>query len=120
VPRALVGTWTSLDQGSAEAMYEIHDDGTYRRARVLMQARSSGTFSFSIGDVGTIRVAGTTLTVRPIRGVKSLSDPDSPSSGYKDRPLTDLEPEPYTFSVTADRMTLTDANGSVPYAREKS
>ena len=101
-------------------MYEIHEDGTYKRARILMQARSSGTFSFSIGDVGTIRVTGTTLTVRPVRGVKSLTDPDSPSSSYRDRPLTDLEPEPYTFSMSADRMTLTDANGSVAYAREKT
>ena len=92
LPRGLAGTWTCLDQGSAEAMYEIHEDGTYRRARVLMQSRSSGTFTFSIGDAGTVRVKGTTLTVAPSRGAKSLSDPDSPSSNYRDRPLTDLEP----------------------------
>ncbi len=120
LPRGLAGTWTSLDQGSAETMYEIHEDGTYRRARVLMQSRSSGTFTFSIGDAGTVRVKGTTLTVAPSRGAKSLSDPDSPPSNYRDRPLTDLEPEQYAFTLAGDRLTLTASRGTVVYQREKA
>lgn len=119
LPRGLAGTWTSLDQGSAEAMYELLDDGTYRRARVLMQSRASGTFSFTIGDVGTIRVSGATVTVTPSEGTTSLKDPDSPSSNYENRPLTDLTPERYTYSLSGDRLTLTDGNGAVSYQRER-
>jgi hypothetical protein len=120
LPRGLAGTWTGLDQASAETMYEIHEDGTYRRARVLMQSRSSGTFTFSIGDAGTVRVKGTTLTVAPSRGAKSLSEEDSPSSNYRDRPLTDLEPEQYAFRLAGDRLTLTASRGTVVYQREKA
>jgi len=47
VPTELVGTWQSVDQGSAEDL--IHADGSYLRAMLLMQQRPSGVFSFSVG-----------------------------------------------------------------------
>jgi hypothetical protein len=64
VPAALVGTWQSLDQGSAEDLIEIHADGSYLRAMVLMQQRPSGMFSYSIGTRGKVEVQGRTSCCR--------------------------------------------------------
>src|SRR3954467_9515962 len=48
LPAKLVGRWQSVDQGSAEDLIELHADGSYLRAMLLMQQRPSGVFSFSI------------------------------------------------------------------------
>jgi hypothetical protein len=117
-PRALVGDWRSLDQGSAEVLYSFYPDGTFERAMVLMQSRSSGTFSYSIGMTGTARVDGSRLILKPREGIKSMHDPDSASSSYQDRPLTDLTAETYTWSATEDEMSLDGTYGLVVYARE--
>jgi hypothetical protein len=114
VPAALVGTWQSLDQGSAEDLIEIHADGSYLRAMLLMQQRPSGVFSFSIGTKGHVEVQGTTLRVVPTEGTESLTDPDSPSGSYTDQP-TDLTPEVYQWSVSADSLFLGGEFGVVEF-----
>ena len=117
IPGELVGTWQSLDQGSAEVLYRFGPDGRFVRAQVMMQQRSSGTFEFSIGAKGVVQVRGSTLVVRPQSGVQSMHDPDSPSSSYDRRPLEDLSPETYTWSMQGDRLVLLGEYGAVPYER---
>jgi hypothetical protein len=114
VPAALVGTWRSLDQGSAEDLIEIHADGSYLRAMVLMQQRPSGIFSFSIGTEGNVEVQGTTLRVVPTEGTESLTDPDSPSDSYTNQP-TDLTPEVYQWSVSGGSLFLDGEFGVVEF-----
>ena len=67
VPAALVGTWQSLDQGSAEDLIEIHADGSYLRAMVLMQQRPSGMFSLLDRHQGERRGAGDDPAPAPTR-----------------------------------------------------
>jgi hypothetical protein len=114
VPAALVGTWQSVDQGSAEDLIEIHADGSYLRAMVLMQQRPSGMFSYTIGTTGNVEVDGTTLRVVPTEGTESLTDPDSPSDSYTDQP-TDLEPEEYQWSVSGSSLFLDGEFGVVEF-----
>ena len=114
VPAALVGTWQSVDQGSAEDLIEIHADGSYLRAMVLMQQRPSGMFSYTIGTKGNVEVDGTTLRVVPTEGTESLTDPDSPSDSYTDQP-TDLEPEEYQWSVSGSSLFLDGEFGVVEF-----
>ncbi len=115
IPRALEGTWQSLDQGSAEVLYTFSPDGRFVRAQVLMQSRTSGTFEFDIGTKGVVDVAGPTLTLTPESGVQTLHDPDSPSSSYDGRPLEDLSPETYTWSMQGDTLVLVGEFGTVAY-----
>jgi hypothetical protein len=112
VPAALVGTWQSVDQGSAEDLIEIHADGSYLRAMVLMQQRPSGIFSYTIATEGNVEVDGSTLRVVPTEGTESLTDPDSPSDSYTDQP-TDLEPEEYQWSVSGSSLFLDGEFGVV-------
>ena len=114
VPSELVGTWQSVDQGSAEDLVEIHADGSYLRAMVLMQQRPSGLFSYTIGTKGDVEVDGTTLRFVPTEGTESLTDPDSPSDSYTDRP-TDLEPEEYQWSVSGSSLFLDGEFGVVEF-----
>ena len=114
LPAALVGTWLSVDQGSAEDLIEIHADGSYVRAMVLMQQRPSGVFSYSIGTKGNVDVQGTTLRVVPTEGTESLTDPDAPSDSYTDQP-TDLTPEVYQWSVSGDSLFLDGKFGVVEF-----
>ncbi len=114
VPAALVGTWQSVDQGSAEDLIEVHADGSYLRAMVLMQQRPSGMFSFTIATRGNVEVNGTTLRVVPTEGTESLTDPDSPSGSYTDQP-TDLEPQEYQWSVSGSSLFLDGEFGVVEF-----
>ena len=111
-PEALVGTWISAS-GAAEIVYEFDADGSYRYVGVLMQARPSGTFSFTIAETGAASVAGAQLTLVPRSSTESLSDPDSPSASYKDRPR-ELEPDHLTWSLDAGRAVLTLDDGENP------
>ena len=114
VPAELVGTWQSVDQGSAEDLIEIHADGSYLRAMVLMQQRPSGLFSYTIGTKGDVEVDGSTLRLVPTEGTESLTDPDSPSDSYTDQP-TDLEPEEYQWSVSGSSLFLDGEFGVVEF-----
>jgi len=114
-PTELVGTWQSVDQGSAEDLIEIHADGSYRRAMLLMQQRPSGVFSFSIGTTGQVVVEGSTLRVVPTSGTESMSDPDAPSDSYTDRPLEDLTPNVYQWSVSGGSLWLDGQYGLVEF-----
>lgn len=114
VPAALVGTWHSVDQGSAEDLIEILADGSYVRAMVLMQQRPSGMFSYSIGTKGNVEVQDTTVRFVPREGAESLSDPDSPSDSYTDQP-TDLTPHVYQWSMSGGSLFLDGEFGMVEF-----
>jgi hypothetical protein len=114
VPAALVGTWQSLNQGSAEDLIEIHADGSYLRAMVLMQQRPSGMFSYAIGTKGNVDVQGNTLRLVPTEGTESLTDPDSPSDSYTDQP-TDLTPQVYQWSASSGSLFLDGEYGVVEF-----
>jgi hypothetical protein len=114
VPAALVGTWQSVDQGSAEDLIEIHADGSYLRAMVLMQQRPSGVFNYSIGTKGNVEVQGTSLRLVPTEGTESMTDPDSPSDSYTGRP-TDLTPEEYEWSASGGSIFLDGEFGVVEF-----
>jgi hypothetical protein len=117
VPRELVGTWQSLEQGSAQVLYQIHEDGTFERAQVMQQQRPNGTFEMSIGIAGRITVDDSTLTVTPQRGVQTLHDPDSPSGSYDNQPVTDLSAEVYRWGMRGDQFVLVNQFGPVAYER---
>jgi len=110
-----VGTWQSVDQGSAEDLIEIHADGSFLRAMLLMQQRPSGVFSFSIGTSGQVVVEGSTLRLVPTSGTESMSDPDAPSDSYSDRPLDDLTPTGYQWSVSDGSLWLDGQYGLVEF-----
>ena len=114
-PTELVGTWQSVDQGSAEDLIEIHADGSYLRAMLLMQQRPSGVFSFSIGMTGQVVVEGSTLRLVPTSGTESMSDPDAPSDSYTDRPLEELTPDVYQWSVSGGSLWLDGQYGLVEF-----
>jgi hypothetical protein len=114
VPAELVGTWDSVDQGSAEDLIEIHTDGSYLRAMVLMQQRPSGMFSYTIGTKGNVEVQGTTLRLVPTEGTESMTDPDSPGDSYTDQP-TDLTPEVYQWSASNGSIFLDGEFGVVEF-----
>ena len=114
VPAELVGTWQSVDQGSAEDLIEIHTDGSYLRAMVLMQQRPSGVFSYTIGTKGNVEVQETTLRLVPTEGTESMTDPDSPSDSYTDQP-TDLTPEVYQWSASNGSIFLDGEYGVVEF-----
>ncbi|WP_207556070.1 hypothetical protein [Intrasporangium flavum] len=117
VPEDLVGTWQSLDQGSAEVLYRIHPDGSFERAEVMMQQRSSGTFQMQVATKGTLSVEGRSLLVRPSGGWQSLHDPGSPSGDYDHQPLDDLSVEAYQWSFDGPHLVLVGQFGAVPYER---
>ena len=110
-----MGTWQSVDQGSAEDLIEIHADGSYVRAMLLMQQRPSGVFSFSIGTTGQALVAGSTLRLTPTSGTESMSDPDAPSASYTDRPLEDLTPDVFQWSLNGGSLWLNGKYGLVEF-----
>lgn len=114
VPAELVGTWDSVDQGSAEDLIEIHPDGSYLRAMVLMQQRPSGMFSYTIGTKGNVEVQGTSLRLVPTEGTESMTDPDSPGDSYTDQP-TDLTPEVYQWSASNGSIFLDGQFGVVEF-----
>ena len=111
-PEALVGTWIS-SSGTAEIVYQFGGDGTYKYVGVLMQSRPSGTFSFTIAETGAASVEGAQLVLVPRISTETLSDPDSPSASYKDRPRA-LEPEQLTWSLDTGRAVLTLDDGENP------
>jgi hypothetical protein len=115
IPPELVGTWQSVDQGTAEDLIEMHADGSYLRATILMQQRPSGMFSFSIGAKGDIEIDGTTLRLVPTSGTESLTDPDAPSDSYTDRPLADLTPDVYEWSMSGGSLWLDGQYGVVEF-----
>ncbi len=115
LPSELVGTWQSVDQGSAEDVIEIHGDATYLRAMLLMQQRPTGVFSFSIGTTGHVEVEGPTLRLVPTSGTQSMSDPDAPSDNYTDRPLDDLTPDVYRWTVSDGSLWLDGEYGLVEF-----
>ncbi|WP_323095763.1 hypothetical protein [Intrasporangium sp. YIM S08009] len=117
VPSDLVGSWQSLDQGSAEVLYRIHEDGSFERAEVMMQPRTSGTFEMQVATKGTLSVEDGTLRVRPSGGWQTLHDPDSPSGSYDHQPLDDLSVETYQWSFDGPRLVLVGPYGAVPYER---
>jgi hypothetical protein len=117
VPRELVGTWVTFDSGNAKQMYVFAADGSYSFAGLLQQQRSSGMFTFSVSAEGTVTVSRTGLVLRPVRGVKSLRDPDSPSSNF-DRPIS-TEPERQEWRISDGILSLTDDTGlTVQYRSE--
>jgi hypothetical protein len=117
VPRELVGTWLTFDSGNAKQIYVFAANGVYSFAGLLRQQRSSGMFTFSISAEGKVTVGSTSLVLRPLRGAKSLRDPDSPSSNY-DRPVS-TEPERYEWKVRNGILSLTDDTGlTVQYRSE--
>lgn len=111
----LVGTWQSVDQGSAEDLIEVHADGSYLRAEVLLQQRPSGVFIFSIGTKGQVVVEGSTLRLVPTSGTASMSDPDAPSDSYTDRPLEDLTADVYQWSLSGGSLWLDGQYGVVEF-----
>ena len=110
-----MGTWQSVDQGSAEDLIEIHPDGSYLRAMLLMQQRPSGVFSFSTGTTGQVVVQGATLQLAPSSGTESMSDPDAPSASYTDRALEDLTPDVFQWSVDGGSLWLNGKYGLVEF-----
>jgi hypothetical protein len=114
-PAELVGTWQSVDQGTAEDLIEIHDDGTYLRAMVMVQQRPSGMFQYSVGTKGHVAIVGNLLRLAPSSGTESLDDPDAPGDSYTDRPVDDLTPEGYRWSVEAGSLWLKGQYGLVEF-----
>jgi hypothetical protein len=114
-PSGLVGTWQSVDQGSAEDLIEIHADGSYLRAMLLTQQRPTGVFSFSIGARGQVVVQGSSLQLAPTSGSQSMSDPDAPSASYTDRPLDDLTPDAFQWSLHGGSLWLNGKYGLVEF-----
>ena len=114
-PSKLVGSWQAVDQGSADDLIELHADGSYIRAMVLMQQRPSGVFSFSIGSKGKAKVKGTTLSLAPTSGKQSMSDPDSPSSSYTNAPLDDYTPDVYRWKMSGGSLWLNGKYGLVEF-----
>jgi len=117
IPTRLVGTWVTFDSGNAKQMYVFSADGLYTFVGLLQQQRPSGMFSFSITAEGTAAANKSRLILQPARGMKSMRDPDSPSSNY-DRPIG-MSPESYEWDVSGDVLSLTDKTGlTVRYAAE--
>jgi hypothetical protein len=114
VPDALLGLWTSLDQGAAETVYRFERGGTYDQASVLMQERSTGTFSYTIGMTGLISLDGDQLTLTPTSGTQSRRDPDDPAGDF-DRPVTDLTAEQFTWWIADGHLVLEGEYGLVEY-----
>ena len=113
LPEDLLGLWASIDQGDAETAYRFVADGTYDRVSILMQARPSGTFAFTIQATGLVRIEGE-RGVTPTAGREAMQDPDSPSSNY-DRPLDDLSPEEFLWTIENGTLFLTGQYGTVAY-----
>jgi hypothetical protein len=82
---------------------------------LLMQQRPSGVFSFSIGMTGQVVVEGSTLRLVPTSGTESMSDPDAPSDNYTDRPLEELTPDVYQWSVSGGSLWLDGQYGLVEF-----
>ncbi|NJP92026.1 hypothetical protein HCN51_21610 [Nonomuraea sp. FMUSA5-5] len=117
-PSPLVGIWESTGPGAALLVYKFDENGTYRHAGVLNQQRASGVFSFEIAVMGQAEADGETLILRPAAGTKTLRDPDSPSSSYRDRPMDDLSPERYAWRMADGMLKLTsDSGDTISYKR---
>lgn len=115
--RALVGTWVTFGDSNAKQMYVFAADGTYTFTGVQEQTRPHGVFTFSVTADGTMVADGTNLILQPLHGLKSLRDPDAPSSNY-DKPIS-TEQESYVWARTEDTLNLTDETGlTLQYARE--
>ncbi|MEA2137554.1 MAG: hypothetical protein QOG56_704 [Solirubrobacteraceae bacterium] len=112
LPRELVATWISTDEGAAELIYVFNDDGTYKHAGVLLQERDTGLFSYKIGARGSARTRGHTLVLRQHSGTQSLRDPDSPSSNFDKamRPTV----KRYTWATRGGLLFLTDSTEAQP------
>ena len=52
----------------------------------------------------------------PVSGSQQLTDPDDPNGNF-DKPLTDLRPRVFSWSLADDRLVLTGEFGTVPVAR---
>jgi len=44
-----------------------------------------------------------------------MSDPDSPSDSYPERPLADLTPDDYQWSVSGESLWLAGQHGRVEF-----
>ena len=114
LPEDLLGLWVSIDQGDAETIYRFAADGTYDQVAILMQARPSGTFSFTIQASGLVQIEGDRMLLTPTEGNEAMQDPNSPSSNF-DRPLDDLSPEDLTWTIENGTLFLTGQYGTVAY-----
>jgi hypothetical protein len=118
LPEGMVGTWSS-SEGDATLVFRFSADGTYRHAGVLTQPRATGTFEFSISEIGRATVRGSQLTLRPRSGTTKRKDPDDPSGDYE-RPIS-TEPRQLSWRLdsSGDVLYLRDAEGvEVSYDRE--
>jgi hypothetical protein len=121
LPEGLVGTWVSTEQGDAELVYQFAADGTYKHAGVLLQQRQSGIFKFTVGEAGTVRVQGNTMTMRPRTATVTLEDPDSPSSNYQRPGSRAAKQFTWRFNGTGSSrlLVMTDDQGiTISYKRQ--
>ena len=116
LPAELHGQWSSLDQGDAQTSYRFVSDGTYDEVSVLVQDRPNGLFQFTVQITGVATVSGDQLTLTPVSGTQQLTDPGDPNGNF-DKPLTDLRPRVFSWSLAGDRLVLTGEFGTVPFAR---
>jgi hypothetical protein len=114
LPDELLGLWTSIDQGDAETIYRFTSDGSYDQASVLLQARATGTFSFSLAMTGLASVDGDQLLLTPTGGTQTRRDPDDPAGDF-DRPVTDLAPEQFSWWMDDGHLVLEGQYGVVEY-----
>ncbi len=117
IPSKFLGMWVSIGQGSAETIYRFNSDASYDKASVLMDELPSGVFSFTVSETGMVSLSGSVLTMVPVEGTESLSDPSSPSSNYE-RPLRDLTPRTFSWAFRSEQLVLTNQYGSVAYSQQ--
>lgn len=118
VPAALVGSWKSAGEGSAELTYRFGADGTYRFMGLIMQQRPSGMFSFEIDAAGTAQATRSQIILRPESGTRTLKDPDSRNGGWE-RPVS-KDQQLLGWRMSGGRLLLTDAEGvTVTYRRQR-
>jgi hypothetical protein len=121
LPEGLAGTWVSTDQGNAELVYQFAENGTYKHAGVLLQQRQSGIFKFTVGEAGTVRVQGRTMTMRPRTSTVTLEDPDSPSSNYQRPGSKEAKQFTWRFNGTGSSRLLVMEDGqgiTIAYQRQ--
>ena len=123
-PAQLVGLWVSeaeVDE-TAEIVYRFDSDGMYATVGILWQERRSGIFKYQVTARGTYTIEDETLVLSPMEGESTIEDPDAPESNGT-RPLEDLAPETYLWTIgdTGASLTLTNEDGNaIGYLRERS
>ena len=103
-PADLPGTWVSTALDDSELVLRLHDDGSYERVGVLMQATPSGNRSFIHEEKGGFRVDETVLRLDPTWAHDTFEDPEVPSANYD----KSVQPNPttYTWSFEGGLLTL--------------